>query len=104
MLVLPIAGIASANNILISNLVAASPVATGGFTPRALRTRHTSRLTTFTTTMWMVSRAHRRAADGGFDTHVALTPGFAQFDITVISISNLTNGGVALLPDQANFA
>jgi hypothetical protein len=94
---------APADNVLIRLLVAAGLGAQGGFTPRALRARHTNGLAAFTTTMGMVAGGHRRAAHRRADAQVALAPGFAQLDVAVIQVAHLADGGVAGLADQAHF-
>src|SRR5512139_3415415 len=65
---------ATAHNILVGLLVLAGFVAQCRLAPRALRTGQTDRLTTFTATMRMVARTHRRAADGRADALMAVAP------------------------------
>src|SRR6185369_614021 len=72
-------------------------------TPWRLGTCETNRLTTFTTTMWMVTRGHCRTADGWANASVTFTTCFTKLDIAVIKITNLTNGRITNLMDQANF-
>jgi hypothetical protein len=54
--------------------------------------------------MWMVAGAHRSTTDGRLDAHVAFAASFTKFDIAVIGVSNLPDGGIATLTDQANFS
>src|SRR6186997_2306377 len=83
---------AAAHNILVGLLVAAGLVSQGGLTPRALRTSQTDRLTTFTTTMRMIARGHRGAADGRADPLVTIASGLTELDIAMIEVANLTDG------------
>src|SRR5512139_3877826 len=94
---------AAAHNILVGLLVLAGLVTQGWLAPGALRTGQTDRLTTFTTTMWMVAWRHRRATDGRTDALVAVASGLAKLDIAMIEIANLTDGREADLADQADF-
>jgi hypothetical protein len=93
-----------AHNVQISFLIPAGLITQGGFTPRALRTRHTHRLAAFTTTMRVIARAHCCTTNSGTNTHVALAASFTQFHIAVIQVANLPNRRIAGLPHQANFA
>src|SRR5689334_4307337 len=95
---------ATTDDVLVGLLVAAGLIAQGWLTPWRLRTCETNRLTTFTTTMWMVTRGHGRTADGWANASVTFTTSFTKLDIAVIKITDLTNGCITNLMDQANFA
>jgi hypothetical protein len=95
---------AAAHDVLVGPLIKTGFVSTRRPAPRGLRTRHTSRLSTFTTAMRVITRRHGSTAHGRADAHVAFTASFAQFDITVIQVANLTNGRVTGLADQAYFS
>src|SRR5512141_1779614 len=82
---------ATTDNILVGFLIAAGLVTQGGFTPGALRAGQADRLTTFTTTMGMVARAHRGAAHSRADALMAAATGLAEFHIAVIEIANLAH-------------
>src|SRR5690349_1530213 len=95
---------ATTHNILISFLITAGLVAQRGFAPRAFGACQTNGLATFATPMGMIARGHGRTTNCGPDALMALATRFAQFDIAVIEISNLTNRSIADLADQTNFA
>jgi hypothetical protein len=57
-------------------------------------------LSTFTTTMGVITRAHSGATHGWANTHMAFATSFSEFNIAVIQIANLTDGGIACLADQ----
>ena len=54
--------------------------------------------------MRMVPWRHRGTADLGAKPHVAGATGFAELDIAVFNVANLSDGCAAFLQNQANFA
>src|SRR4030066_373060 len=97
-------GYAPANDKFIRKLVSAGFIPSGGFTPWTLRSGHTNGLSTFTTTMGVITRAHRCATHGWAYTHMAFATSFPEFDVAVIQIANLTDGSIAGLTDQTYLA
>src|SRR5215216_1236531 len=63
---------ATTHNILVGFLVFAGLVAQRWFAPRALWTRQTNRLTSFTTAMWMIAWTHGGATYTWADALMAL--------------------------------
>src|SRR4030043_154943 len=92
-----------ADDILIRKLISAGLITTGWFPPRTLGSGHPCRLTTFTTTMGVITRAHRCATHSWANTQMALATSFPKFDITMIYIANLPNGSITCLTDQTYF-
>jgi hypothetical protein len=52
----------------------------------------------------MVARTHRSTTDSWANTHVSLATSFAQFDIAMVKITNLTNCCVTNLMNEADLA
>jgi hypothetical protein len=93
---------ATTHNVLIGLLVTAGLLTKGGFTPWALGTRKTDGLDTFTTTMWMVARAHCSTTNCRANTEVTLASCFAKLDVAMVEVTHLTNRGITNLMNQAN--
>jgi hypothetical protein len=60
-------------------------------------------LATLTTTMGVITRAHGCSTHGWTNAHMPFTASFPEFDIAVIQVADLTNGGITSLADQTNF-
>ncbi len=58
----------------------------------------------FATAMGMIDRVHGDATGLGTLAQPPVTPGFPNFDVLVIGIPNLADGGTAILQDQPNLA
>ncbi len=53
--------------------------------------------------MRMIAGGHRSTANGRANAHMTLATRFPQLDIAVVQITDLADGGVADLANQANF-
>ena len=73
------------------------------FAPRSFRMFQTNRLFTFTTTMRMVVRVHRRTADSRADAHSSFASGSADDDIHMIRITGLTDRAKTFFINQTDF-
>src|SRR5512133_1722745 len=82
----------AAHNILVGLLVATGLVSQGWLAPRALWTGQSDRLAALTTTVGMVTRAHRRTTDGRADPLMPASSSLTELDVAMIEIANLTNG------------
>src|SRR5512134_677633 len=78
-------------------------VTLGRHTPRRDRMPATGALA-LATAMRMVDRVHRHTTGLRTLAKPAITTGFADLDILMISIADLPDGGTALLQHQANLA
>jgi len=93
-----------AKNHVIRALIGARLITKGWLTPGALGTGHADRAATFTTTMRMVSWGHRGTTNFWTKSHMACASGFAELDVAVFHITDLTDRGAAFLQNQANLA
>src|SRR6266699_3536627 len=89
-LLLPPACITPSDNEGISSLIPAGLIAQCRFAPRCLRLT-TNRMTTFATSMRMVSRVHDRTTYGRTAAHMTRTPGFTKVYIFMVSVANLAD-------------
>jgi hypothetical protein len=87
----------------VSALVLAGALAEGRLAPRSLWTGHTDTRTPFTTTMRVTGRVHRDTAHGWTPTHPAPASCFAELDVAVIGIADLTDCCHTALVDKTNF-
>src|SRR5919199_5710029 len=83
----------AADDELVALLVRV-PRATLRLTPRAHRVAATAGLA-LTTTVRVVDRVHRDAADGRPDTLPALAAGLAPADVRLLGVADLADGGAA---------
>src|SRR3546814_10382536 len=86
---------AIADDELRRTLVLASLVTLGRCAPRRNRMRITLAGTRFTTTVRMVDRVHRGAADGWLDATPTAGAGLAELLQLVFGVAVLTDGGAA---------
>ena len=69
--------------------------------PMGFWTGHTNWCTPFTTTMRVVIRVHRAAANCRAEAHMAFSASFSKFDLAVFNIPNLPNHCKTFYVDQA---
>ncbi len=91
------------HNKLIRSLIVARLDAECWLAPLGLG-RHTARRVTFTTTVRVVDRVHRRTTDMGPNTQPSRTSGLANGDVLMIDIADLSDRRHTLDMDTSHLA
>src|SRR6266496_4065957 len=93
----------AANNIPVGARILARAHATSGLAPFGLR-RHATRRTTLAAAVGMVARVHRRSTHFGAAAHPALTASFANPNILMVEVADLTDSCEAIDQHLSHFA
>ena len=79
-------------------------VTKGRLAPGGDRTGTADRRSAFTTTVRVIAGVHDRTADSGSDAHVAGTSGLTDVDVLMLEVSDLTDGGHAVVGNVSQLA